>query len=172
MHETMPQLDVSTFPSQIFWLVVCFGVLCFAMATFLVPRIAKTLAARQEELVNLKIKADKIFEEANRLQHDNQKNFDGARQDASIKMHKMTLELNRLHDQHLASLEQKTQGILSKIQQSLNEQKLSITSEMNRLLTHLSSDVFQRITRRKIDENKLEQCVQLVQDKTHKNRSQ
>lgn len=44
----MPQLDFSTYPSQIFWLVVCFAALYFVLAVIVIPRLAKVQTLRFE----------------------------------------------------------------------------------------------------------------------------
>lgn len=49
----MPQFNLTSFPSQIFWLVVCFAVLYFLMAKLVLPRIGKTIEDRE-----LKIQTD------------------------------------------------------------------------------------------------------------------
>ena len=41
----MPQLDVSSFPNQIFWLIVTLGVIYFVLSRFALPRIGAVLAA-------------------------------------------------------------------------------------------------------------------------------
>ena len=46
----MPQLDPSTFGSQLFWLLVCFGALYLVLSFIVVPRISKTLATQAETL--------------------------------------------------------------------------------------------------------------------------
>ena len=43
----MPQLDLSTFPNQIFWLVVTLGVMYFVLVRIALPRISSVLAERQ-----------------------------------------------------------------------------------------------------------------------------
>lgn len=43
----MPQLDVSTFPTQLFWLAVTFIALYILMATLGLPRVAKIIDARR-----------------------------------------------------------------------------------------------------------------------------
>ena len=70
----MPQLDPSTFGSQLFWLLVCFGALYLVLSFIVIPRIAKTLAARAEtlegnlaEAENLRVQAEaalKAYEDA------------------------------------------------------------------------------------------------------------
>ena len=46
----MPQLDISTFPSQIFWLAVTFAALFLVMWKVAVPRIAGVLESRQRRI--------------------------------------------------------------------------------------------------------------------------
>lgn len=46
----MPQLDPSSFGSQLFWLAICFVTLYVVMAVVVLPRITKTLAARADQM--------------------------------------------------------------------------------------------------------------------------
>lgn len=70
----MPQLDFSTFPNQIFWLVVTLLVIYFLLSRVALPRIGATLAERKGAITNdlaaaeeLKLKAvaaEKAYEAA------------------------------------------------------------------------------------------------------------
>jgi F-type H+-transporting ATPase subunit b len=46
----VPQLDVSTFASQIFWLIICFGTLYYLLSQKALPRVAEILEARQDRI--------------------------------------------------------------------------------------------------------------------------
>ena len=46
----MPQLDITTFSTQIFWLVITFGALFLIMWRVTVPRISDALEARQKRI--------------------------------------------------------------------------------------------------------------------------
>ncbi len=59
----MPQLEVSTFISQIFWLIVCFSLLYYLLSRKALPRVAEVLEARAD-----RIRAD--LDEAQRLKKD------------------------------------------------------------------------------------------------------
>ena len=48
----MPQLDFSTFPNQIFWLVVALVVLYFILSRVAMPRIGSVLAERAGTITN------------------------------------------------------------------------------------------------------------------------
>jgi len=70
----LPQLDFSTFPNQIFWLIVTLVVIYLILSRVALPRIASVLAERQGTITNdiaaaeeLKLKADeaeKAYEKA------------------------------------------------------------------------------------------------------------
>lgn len=70
----MPQLDFSTFPNQIFWLVVTLVVIYFVLSRIALPRIGGVLAERKgtitndlaaaEELKHKAVEAEKTYNEA------------------------------------------------------------------------------------------------------------
>jgi F-type H+-transporting ATPase subunit b len=59
----VPQLDVSTFASQIFWLLICFSILYYLLSRRALPRVSEILEARQD-----RIAAD--LDQAQRLRRD------------------------------------------------------------------------------------------------------
>ena len=60
----LPQLNFSTFPSQLIWLVITFAALLLLMSRVSLPRISQVLAERQHKIdENLK-KAESFKEEA------------------------------------------------------------------------------------------------------------
>lgn len=60
----MPQLDPSTFPTQIFWLAICFAVLYLLMWKVALPRIGEILQERQERIDDDLEKAEKLRNDA------------------------------------------------------------------------------------------------------------
>ncbi|KAF0142470.1 MAG: F-type H+-transporting ATPase subunit b [Rhodospirillaceae bacterium] len=46
----LPQFDTAFFPSQLFWLAICFGMLYFLAARLVLPRIAEVLSERQRRI--------------------------------------------------------------------------------------------------------------------------
>jgi F-type H+-transporting ATPase subunit b len=46
----MPQLDLSTFPSQLFWLAAIFGLLYLLMSRVALPRVNAMIVARRERI--------------------------------------------------------------------------------------------------------------------------
>ncbi len=60
----MPQLDFSTFPNQIFWLVVAIVVLYYILSRIALPRIASVMAERAGTITNDLAAAEQLKEQA------------------------------------------------------------------------------------------------------------
>ena len=60
----MPQLDPSTFPSQLFWLAVTFIILYWIMSKVALPRIGDVLQQRRQKVSNDIEKAETLKREA------------------------------------------------------------------------------------------------------------
>lgn len=60
----MPQLDFSTFPNQIFWLIVTLVVMYLLLSRVALPRIASVLAERQGTITNDIAAAEELKQKA------------------------------------------------------------------------------------------------------------
>jgi F-type H+-transporting ATPase subunit b len=49
-HGVFPPLDVKSFPSQLFWLVIFFGALYLLMSRLVLPKLAAILGARKSQI--------------------------------------------------------------------------------------------------------------------------
>ena len=68
----LPQLDYSTWASQIFWLFLVFGALYFVLATFILPRLREGLSERSDRISDDLDQASNMqreAEEARKLTH-------------------------------------------------------------------------------------------------------
>jgi F-type H+-transporting ATPase subunit b len=60
----VPQLDVATFASQIFWLIICFGTLYYLLSRKALPRVGEILEARQDRIAADLDEAQRLRQEA------------------------------------------------------------------------------------------------------------
>ena len=60
----LPQLDFSTWSSQIFWLVITFGLLYFVLAKFILPRIGQGINERSDRIADDLDAASRMQQEA------------------------------------------------------------------------------------------------------------
>lgn len=81
----MPQLDFSTYPSQIIWLLISFTALYFLMARVALPRISTVLEERRDRIAN-------DIDEAERLKRDTDTaiaNYETALAEARARAHEI-----------------------------------------------------------------------------------
>ncbi|MFV0385270.1 F0F1 ATP synthase subunit B' [Paracoccus sp. (in: a-proteobacteria)] len=81
----MPQLDFSTFPNQIFWLVVSIGVLYWVLSKIALPRIAAVLSDRQGAITGDLMAAEEFKQKA----RDAEAAYDQALADARVEANKI-----------------------------------------------------------------------------------
>ena len=82
----MPQLDVTTFPSQIFWLIVCFVILYLLMANLALPRLEKLVEDRRRHVEGDLEKASQMKAEAEAVIAAYEKALADARHQAQLTM--------------------------------------------------------------------------------------
>jgi F-type H+-transporting ATPase subunit b len=81
-----PPLDVSTYPSQLFWLAVTFGLLMFLLAKVLLPRVGSILEDRSNRIADDLDNAARMQRDAERAE----KAYDQALSDARAKAHNVS----------------------------------------------------------------------------------
>ena len=79
----LPQLDISTWPSQLFWLVVVFTAGYILMAKVVTPRIGTVLEERRAKLDDDLSKARTASEDAARIRAEYEADLDAARSAAA-----------------------------------------------------------------------------------------
>ncbi len=142
----MPQLDMSTFPSQIFWLVICFGILCFAMVTILIPRMSKIMESRAHELELLKTKANKLAAEADALSVKNTQDFDKAKHQVHAQISQMMSDLNKMRDEKIHAFEEHVHQQTHMLSEQLAKDRHEIEEKSKDILKHLVQDIISKLT--------------------------
>jgi F-type H+-transporting ATPase subunit b len=88
----LPQLDISTWPSQLFWLVVLFGTGYLLMSKIVTPRIGKVLEERRTKLDGYLSKARSASEDAATTRTKYEQDLEAARTTAAETAKKATTE--------------------------------------------------------------------------------
>ncbi len=84
----MPQLDLATWPPQLIWLTITFGILYLVISKFALPKIGGTIESRQNRIAS-------DLDEAQRLKDDSEKAiaaYEAALAEAKAKAHGIAQE--------------------------------------------------------------------------------
>lgn len=142
----MPQLDTTTFPSQLFWLGVCFLALYFIISYFLVPKIAGVLENREtirEQKINL---ASTYREEAERLLKAYETRLTEARKESHQRYQAVVNEANLEMAAKKKELLDKLQERLHLAEQDLYRARVEANADMHTVAQEIAGEILKKIT--------------------------
>ena len=79
----LPQMDITTFPSQLFWLVITFAILYIFMWRVVIPKLSNTIEERKDKISNDINEAEKFNSEATSILEKYEEQMSLASQSAS-----------------------------------------------------------------------------------------
>ena len=141
----MPQLEFHTWASQIFWLVVCFGLLYAFMAIKVVPSLGGIVAKRKSQTQGHKDRAVALKEEA----HAILERCSMSRKDAHAQAQKVLAQakeaLNKEVDARLKACEREIQGIKEKENKALDKIRAGLQKESTAMAETLSQSMLKQL---------------------------
>lgn len=153
----MPQLDPSSFISQLFWLVITFSVLYVILARSILPSISRVLQTRQERISSDLEKADSIRREAEIIGADYQAQLSESRTKAQMMIaeafKKLDQEGHARRDDLDAILQRKVADADKKLQASRDAAMAKLQPQAAELVALIVSEVSPlKITQKQAEE--------------------
>lgn len=153
----MPQLDISTYASQLFWLVVCFGALYLLLSKLALPRIATALEERRDRIADELDQAAELKRQSEEVLAAYESSLAQARERAHIlaqeTRHKLQQEADAQRQKHDEELREKVTAAEARIADSkaqAQKQLQGVSSELAELM--LQRLVGTGVSREKLDE--------------------
>lgn len=126
----LPQLDPSTWPSQIFWLIVTFGFLYWVMSSFILPRLGGMIEERRDRIAD---DLDQAAEFKHRAE-EAEAAYDKALADAKAKAQAIAAETRETLDAEIAVMQQeadeKASAALEAAEGRINDMKEQATAKV------------------------------------------
>ena len=141
----MPQLDTSTFTSQLFWLVVCFFSMMFIMSKFIIPKIADIMEQRQRKIDGYLNKAADLKEQAEAALRKYQNALAAATEKADKSLADTKDEMNRLISATPRELEARRQKKIKEGEKEINAGKEEALKQIKAVSEDLALDVIKKI---------------------------
>ncbi len=157
----MPQLDASTFTSQLFWLVICFFTMLFIMSKFITPKIADILAQRQRKIDEYLNKAHETKQQAEEALERYHTALAEARQQAETELEETKRRLNEEITRRQEELEQRLQKKIVAGEKSIAERKEQALKDVRELSAGLAEELVSRLDlKQKISTNDIKSALQ------------
>jgi F-type H+-transporting ATPase subunit b len=137
----LPQLDIETYASQIFWLIVTFIVLYFLVAKIAMPRIAEVLEGRQERIEDDLDKAETLKKEAYLVRVEYEKALSSAREEAHEATRRAQEEIAKHGAEVEALANQKVVNMLKNAEDRIEAARTEASSDKETVADTLEQNV-------------------------------
>lgn len=126
----MPQLNLATYASQAFWVILCFCTLWFLLSVFISPKIADILEQRKRKINDYISKAEKLNSEAKSSLEKYQGALETARTRAAADIAGAQQKLKE-------TLEKEEHNLQERLSQQIAENEFLLAKEKNATLRQI-----------------------------------
>ena len=161
----MPQLEIHTYPSQIFWLIVCFFTLYIVMANMIIPRIADIIEQRRKKINDAIDKANELKKKAEISLEKYQAALAAATAEADKSLNKTQDELNKLIENKQTELEESLKEKIAADETEIRKSKEAALKEVKTLSEKLALDVVKKIGLKEISPQQIKSALKKIEEK-------
>ena len=131
----LPQMDITTFPSQLFWLVITFAILYIFMWRVVIPKLSTTIEERKDKISNDINEAEKFNSEATGIHEKYEEQMSSASQNASTIISESKSQMNEYFENLKLENEKKIGEMIKRSQEMIkSREKESINEVRNATL--------------------------------------
>ena len=158
----MPQLDPAWYPSQLFWLCVCFFTMLFIMGKIFAPRIADILAQRQHKIDDYLVKANQIQEQAEESLKKYHEALAKATEDANAAIELAHKELGEYIAKKQDDLTRKLNEKIKAGETQINQETETALQEVRGISEELALDIVRKIGLSEIRAQDIKEAISKV----------
>ena len=156
----MPQLEITTYPSQIFWLVVSFLTLYLIMSRIIIPRISSVIKNRESQIKNNIHISEQLYKDTEIINDALEKVRKDTETEAKEIINNLKETTNKKISENYELLKKKLEKKLEKDEQKILLRKKKTLKEINKISLNLSEEIIRKISNGKSEQkNKLKSII-------------
>lgn len=155
----MPQLDPSSFPSQIFWLIVSFLVLFLLMWKVALPRVGEVIEQRQQKVSADLERAEKLKAEVDEITAGYEKLLSEARAEANEEIRKAQDRIKAEQDKKLERHDTELAAMLSEAEKRIAAARESALGEIRDVASETAIAAVSKLIGQTPDKKAVDQAV-------------
>lgn len=141
----LPQLDFSSYPTQIFWLVIIFSLMYAVMSMKALPTISSTIDNRKN-LIEADLKsAEDMHEKAQNVQGDYETSLQSARDKSATQLHEVENEMKEQLNARLAEFQKRSEESILQAEANINTAKTQALSDINDISANIAAQSVEKI---------------------------
>ena len=122
----LPQMDISSFPSQLFWLVITFGALYLFMWKNAVPKLRNTIEERHDKIAIDLNEAEKIKSSAEKVLKEYEHKMSSASKEASNIINNAKIKADTMLENIKKDQEKKLNDALDSTRIKIKQQEIDL----------------------------------------------
>jgi F-type H+-transporting ATPase subunit b len=158
----MPQLDVTTFPTQVFWLVISFVVLYLLMSRLGLPRIRRIIDERRQRIAGDLERAAQMKSETETVIAAYEKSLAEARADAQRTLKETTERLNAEAAERLRAVAQKLATETTAAEKRIAEAKSAALADVRSVAVDVARAATAKLTGIEVEAGRAAAAVDAV----------
>lgn len=162
----MPQFDPTWYASQIFWVLVTFNILFFAVSRFVAPKIAATLDARQNKIDGDLKAAEHFKTEAEHALAEYQKSLKDAQLKAAENFAKAQEQIMQQVKSKEADFDGRLKEKIAQNEADLAAEKKQALAGMKNLARALTEDIVRQLADVEVDSKDVKQIIAAIMEKS------
>lgn len=160
----MPQLDISSFPSQLFWLAIIFVAMYAAMAKFAIPAIAEVVQRRRQTVQDDLEVADTMKDKARSLEEEYENAVKKTRADSQAIQQQALEQMKAMAAKRHAELDAELAKKMARADERIHEIRTRAIDELVPLTSDLAQAIGKKLARLKLDKSTAEAAArELIQ---------
>ncbi len=161
----MPQLNPEFWLSQIFWLIITFGILFITLSKLILPKISETLEVRKSQISENIEAAEKEREESENKIKEYEKIILDSKTEAKN-------YFNKAREKILKDIDKKKEMIESEINEEINKAEIEISEfvsnspeKINKIAAETSSDLIKQLIEVEVNNSSITAIVENISRK-------
>ena len=156
----MPQLEITTYPSQIFWLVISFLLLYLIMSRIIIPRISSVIKSRETEIKNNIHISEQMYKDTEIINDEYEETKKNIENEARQIINHLKETTNKKITKSTELLKKRLEQKLKKNEQEIINKKKKALKEINKISLNLSEEILKKLSnKKKIKKNTLKHLI-------------
>jgi len=156
----MPQLEITTYPSQIFWLVVSFLILYLIMSRVIIPRISSVIKSRESEIKNNIHISEQMYKDTEIINNEYEETKKNIENEARGIINHLKETTSKKINNSTELLKKRLEQKLEKNEQEIINKKKKVLKEIKKISLNLSEEILKKLSnKKKLKKNTLKHLI-------------
>jgi F-type H+-transporting ATPase subunit b len=151
----LPQMDIGSYPSQIFWLIITFGVLYIFMWKIAIPQLRTTVEERKDKVSTDLHDAEQLKTEAKSILEEYETKITNSNLEASSIYTNTKSDIDKKIDLSKKETEEKIKKLIEESQLALEKKEIEAIDEIKAKTIETTQSIVEKFINEKVSEDEV-----------------